>query len=94
MGLKETLDFEMPGRINLSSRRAIERIVNQLISLKEAGEAINPGSLKENNGRLYDRMKNQSGGWSRMVSLAGFDPDEENGAGIKKGQQENGPGQS
>ena len=79
MDEREKLESILPGRINSATRNAIRRIINEITTIKEADGRINPGYLIENYRKLYWRINNQSGGWKRMVSLAGFDPEEEKG---------------
>lgn len=74
--LRKRTSFKREG-FSPNKRWTLEILAGAIYSLKEAGEPINPGYLDKSHERLYSAIRDMPGGWDRVVSEAGFDPDKE-----------------
>ncbi len=70
-------DILKVGRSHQATKWTVEVLAGALVGLKEDDQPINPRYLSLKHDTLYGRITDRSGGWAKIVALAGYNPNEE-----------------
>lgn len=76
-------DIVIGERRHPATKWTIEIMTGAIVGLKENGEPVNWNYLLFTHSRLAGGIINYPGGWKHIVSVAGYNPDEETAQAIK-----------
>lgn len=77
MGYERVKHSHQVGEKHPARNWTLEIMAGAIVAIRESGKPINAEYLNKHYSRLYGAIKNQPGGWKKIVGEAGYDPAQE-----------------